>query len=124
MLEKEPIEKVEFHQPLRKEELKDLLVYLVSKVPCKILYEFRDEGILYSNKLETSIFRGCEGDINFEKEKMTLSYLSKKDNSDMYQRMKLYYSSEQGIHNNLESAKGLAGEIQKNIDDFFLNHKL
>jgi hypothetical protein len=124
MVEKEPIEKIEFNQLLREEELKELLVHLVSKVPCKILYEFRDEGILYSEKLETSIFRGCEGDFNFEREKMTLSYLSKKDNFDMYQRMKLYYPSEQGNHNNLEVAKGLAGEIQKNINDFFLNHKL
>lgn len=119
MIEKEPIEKVEFKKNLHQEELKELLAHLVSKVPCNILYEFREEGILSRGKTETTIFRGCEGDINFEREKMTLNYLSKKDNASMYQRMKLYYPSEQG-NNNLEVAKGLAKEIQKNIDEFFL----
>ena len=124
MIENEPMAKIEFKQPLREEEFKKLLVHLVSKVSCKILYEFRDEGILYSEKLETSIFRGCEGDFNFEREKMTLGYLSKKDNMNMYQRIKLYRSSESGKHNKLEVAIELAEEMQKTVEDFFSNHKL
>jgi len=113
MTENEPIHTIEFKKHLYEQELRKLFAYIHPSIRGSILYGFRDEGILSKEKLETIVFKGCEGDIHSEDENITLRYLLRKDNSGLYQRMKLYYNPEQGNNKSPEMALEVAKKIQK-----------
>ena len=124
MTENEPIARIEFVKPLLEDSFKNLLKHISAYPFCKIYYEFRDEGILSlakSNILE----RECEGDISFEEKKITLNYKSRKDDLNLYHRLKLYAPHESGNHSNLELALEMVEEIKRRVNNFFVEyHKL
>jgi hypothetical protein len=118
----EPIKKIEFEKPLSESSFKGLLKHLFSHFnqdSCKIFYNFREEGILDSEfPNRSSLLDGeCEGDIRFEKKKITLNYRSKKNELNLYSRMNLYYNPVN--KNNLEEALAVAEEIKRSVS-FFL----